>query len=95
MQARANLLQIVIHSDLYTKVAGFTIDLGLYSQRTDLTFLRCARAIAAWNKHPQISFEDTRQAMRLVFEHRVKRFQENISMDELETKFNQHFPHEA
>jgi Mg-chelatase subunit ChlI len=84
MQARTNLLQIAIPSDLYNKVAGFTIDLGLYSQRTDLTFLRCARAIAAWNRHLQI-----------LFEHRVKRFQENVSMDELETKFAQHFTHEA
>ncbi len=95
MQARANLLQIAIPSEMYEKIAGFTINLGLYSQRTDLTFLRCARAIAAWNQHSQILFDDTRQAMHLVFEHRVKRFQENLLMDELEAKFIQYFAHEG
>ncbi|UYP47592.1 hypothetical protein NEF87_003877 [Candidatus Lokiarchaeum ossiferum] len=89
--AKKKIAEVIIPEELYAQVAILILKLGLYSQRADITFIRCARAHAAFKQRTEISKEDLWEASNLVFNHRVKRFDESISPEILETYFNEIF----
>ena len=85
--AKIFISEVIIQEKLYAQVATLILKLGLYSQRADITFIRCARAHAAFNLRENINREDLWVASSLVFNHRVKRFNESISPEILKQYF--------
>jgi len=60
--------------------------LDIFSQRADITFIRCARAHAALNGRMEVSEEDLNAAMDLVFEHRIKSLHYEMTPEEVKAK---------
>jgi len=86
-----SIKQIKIGLDLYKLASEIVIKLGLYSQRADITFLRCARAHAAFRDALNVEKQDLERAALLVFEHRLKRIREDISAQFLGNTFEEIF----
>ncbi|TXT54696.1 MAG: Magnesium-chelatase subunit [Promethearchaeota archaeon] len=61
----------------------------IFSQRADITFIRCARANAAFNGRDAISAEDLDFAMGLVFEHRIKSLHYEMTPKEIKAKLTE------
>lgn len=61
-------------------------ELGVFSQRADITFIRCARAHAALNNRKIIAQEDLEAAIDLVFEHRIQSLHYEMTPEEIKTK---------
>ena len=58
----------------------------IFSQRADITFIRCARANAALNNRKVITEEDLNIAMDLVFEHRIQSLHYEMTPVEIKAK---------
>ncbi|MHA1584968.1 MAG: ATP-binding protein [Promethearchaeota archaeon] len=89
--AKELLSQIPLPSFIYQFTAELVLKLGLYSQRADITYIRCVRAFAAYSGHQTITREDLFRAMHLVFKHRITRFNENLAPDFLNNSFEDVF----
>ncbi len=89
--AKKLMAKVLIPTEIYAKVAELTLKLGLYSQRADITFVRCARAHAASMQRTEIQTEDLWEASNLVFNHRIKRFNDSISNENLKEYFDDIF----
>jgi len=76
--AKTLLSQIQIPASLYVFASELIVKLGLYSQRADITFIRFARAHAAYRGSKQVEKEDLKRAAFLVFENRMKRVNESL-----------------
>lgn len=90
-KAKLTVNSIPIPNDLYFKAAKLVLELKLYSQRVDITFLRCARAHAAFMNHQNIEIADLQQAMYLVFQHRLSQSYETLDVKILEAAFSSIF----
>lgn len=87
ISAQKNISEIQIPKYLYEFTARLILEVGLYSQRADITFIRCARAHAAFCGRTKIEKEDLEKSINLVFQHRVKRFNHDIPLDQIHQKF--------
>jgi len=63
--------------------------LGIFSQRADITFIRCARAHAALEGRKEIAEEDLNVALDLVFEHRIKSLHYEMTPEEVKAKITE------
>ncbi|MFX1257534.1 MAG: ATP-binding protein [Promethearchaeota archaeon] len=86
LKAREILREVKIPSRIYELVSKIVNDLGIFSQRADITFIRCARAHAALNNRKNILEEDLNVAMDLVFEHRIQSLHYEMSPKEIKDK---------
>ncbi len=73
MQARSLLAQVTIADDLLAKVARLSIELGVDGHRADITVIKTALTLAAFNGRQQVELEDVKGAARLVLPHRMRR----------------------
>ncbi len=64
-------------------------DLEIFSQRADITFIRCARAHAALTGRKTILEEDLNVAMDLVFEHRIQSLHYEMTPKEIKDKITE------
>ncbi|TFG22304.1 MAG: VWA domain-containing protein [Promethearchaeota archaeon] len=86
LNARKIISSVEIPARMYELVSKIVNDLGIFSQRADITFIRCARANAALNGRRKIEQEDLNVAMDLVFEHRIASLHYELTPNEIKAK---------
>ncbi len=86
INARKILKEVQIPSSVYEFVSRIVSELEIFSQRADITFIRCARAHAALNARIVMNEEDLNVAMDLVFEHRIQSLHYEMTPKEIKAK---------
>jgi magnesium chelatase subunit D len=86
LNARDLLKEVQIPSSVYEFVSKIVNELEIFSQRADITFIRCARAHAALDGRKGIVEEDLNVAMDLVFEHRIQSLHYEMTPEEIKSK---------
>ncbi len=86
INAREILKHVEIPASIYELVSKIVNDLEIFSQRADITFIRCARAHAALSNRKKITEEDLNVAMDLVFEHRIASLHYEMTPQEIKAK---------
>ena len=86
LNARKILKEVQIPSSVYEFVSKIVNELEIFSQRADITFIRCARAHAALNNRKVIEENDLNVAMDLVFEHRIQSLHYEMTPKEIQSK---------
>jgi Mg-chelatase subunit ChlI/Mg-chelatase subunit ChlD len=86
IQARKILKDVKVSDLIYKFVSEVVSELGIFSQRADISFIRCARTNAAFNNRIQILNEDLEVALDLVFEHRMESMDSAITAKEIKGK---------
>lgn len=86
IKARKNLKNIKIPATIYELASKIVNELDIFSQRADITFIRCARAHAAYNDRKVITEKDLNAAISLVFEHRIQSLHYEMTPEEIEKK---------
>ncbi len=89
IKAREIIKEVVIPAKVYELISKIVNGLGIFSQRADITFIRCARAHAALNNRKSIEQEDTNAAMDLVFEHRIASLHYELTPKEIKAKITE------
>ncbi len=89
LNARDILKEVQIPSSVYEFVSKIVNELEIFSQRADITFIRCARAHAALNSRKDIIEEDLNVAMDLVFEHRIQSLHYEMTPEEIKAKITE------
>ena len=89
VKARKILRLVEIPARIYELVSKIVNELGIFSQRADITFIRCARANAALNDRKKIEQEDLNVAMDLVFEHRIASLHYELTPKEIKAKITE------
>ncbi len=84
--AREIMKEVQIPSTVYEFVSRLVNELGIFSQRADITFIRCARAHAAFNGRKMVAEDDLNVAMDLVFEHRIQSLHYEMTPEEIKAK---------
>ncbi len=86
VNARDILKEVKIPNSVFEFVSKIVNELEIFSQRADITFIRCARAHAALNNRKEIIEEDLNVAMDLVFEHRIQSLHYEMTPEEIKSK---------
>jgi len=86
LNARNILKEVQIPDSVYEFVSKIVSELEIFSQRADITFIRCARAHAALSARKVIQEEDLNAAMDLVFEHRIQSLHYEMTPEEIKSK---------
>ena len=85
-KARQIVRSVKIPASVFEFVSRLVSELEIFSQRADITFIRCARAHAALEGRTQVIEEDLNVAMDLVFEHRIKSLHYEMTPEEVKAK---------
>lgn len=91
VKARKIVKEVKIPKVIYELVSKIVNNLEVFSQRADLTFIRSARAHAAFKGRDRITPEDLEFAMNLVFEHRIKSLHYEMTPEEIKAKLKEVF----
>ncbi len=67
------LPQVTIDDSLLTTVAKLSVELGVDGHRADITVIKTALTVAAFNGRTEVTLEDIKQAAKLVLPHRMRR----------------------
>ncbi|MBD3341625.1 MAG: VWA domain-containing protein [Candidatus Lokiarchaeota archaeon] len=86
IKGREILKDVQIPKKIYELVSKLVNELEIFSQRADITFIRCARAYAAFNNRNTIDQSDLNVAMDLVFEHRIASLHYEMTPKEIKAK---------
>jgi len=86
LNARKILKDVRIPNSVYEFISKIVNELEIFSQRADITFIRCARAHAALNNRRTILEDDLNVAMDLVFEHRIQSLHYEMTPEEIKAK---------
>jgi magnesium chelatase subunit D len=89
LTARKILKDVKIPNSVYEFVSQIVSELEIFSQRADITFIRCARAHAALSSRKSILEEDLNVAMDLVFEHRIQSLHFEMTPVEIKAKIEE------
>ncbi len=89
IKAREIVKKVKIPDSIFEIVSKIVDELQVFSQRADLTFIRCARAHAAFEDRIIINETDINIAMDLVFEHRIKSLHYEMSPEEIKGKITE------
>ena len=73
MQAREALPNVTISDALLETVAKLAVELGVDGHRADITVIKTALTLAAFNEHNEVEFADVKAAAKLVLPHRMRR----------------------
>ena len=87
--AKKIINEVKISNRVFIFASELVVKLNLYSQRADLTFIRCARTCAALRGSKNVGDKDLEQALHLVFEHRLKRFNSEVDSEFLGNTFHE------
>ncbi|MFX1437385.1 MAG: ATP-binding protein [Promethearchaeota archaeon] len=86
INGRKILKEVQIPNSVFEFVSKIVNELEIFSQRADITFIRCARAHAALNDRKTILEDDLNVAMDLVFEHRIQSLHYELTPKEIKAK---------
>jgi magnesium chelatase subunit D len=89
IKGRNIIKKIKIPKNVYKLVSEVVNELDVFSQRADITFIRCARAHAAFSGRKILNAEDLDFAMDLVFEHRIKSLHYEMTPKEIKAKLTE------
>jgi len=92
MQARRLLPQVTIDDELLTLVANMSIKLEVDGHRADITVIKAALALAAFDGRDKVAADDIKKAARLALPHRMRRrpFEDGVlNWDAVETMFQE------
>jgi len=73
MQAREALPNVTISDELLETVAKLAVELGVDGHRADITVIKTALTLAAFNEHQEVELSDVKAAAKLVLPHRMRR----------------------
>ncbi len=73
MQAGKLLPRVTIDDRLLETVAKLAVELGVDGHRADITVIKTALTVAAFNGRTEVELEDLKQAAKLVLPHRMRR----------------------
>jgi magnesium chelatase subunit D len=71
--AQELLPRVTVSDDMLRMIAQICIDMAVDGHRADITMMKTAATIAAWNNRTDVNEEDVRQAAALVLSHRMRR----------------------
>lgn len=89
VKARDLIDKVKIPHSVYELVSDIVEELDIYSQRADITFIRCVRAHAAFNNRTKVIEEDLDVATGLVFDHRIKSLHYEMTPKEIKAKLEE------
>ena len=72
-QASSLLPQVDINEELLETVAKLAVELGVDGHRADITVIKTALTLAAFNGRKEVELEDVKNAAKLVLPHRMRR----------------------
>ncbi len=73
IQARKLLAKVTISDALLATVAKMAIELGVDGHRSDITTIKAAMTLAAFDGREEVLLEDIKNAAKLVLPHRMRR----------------------
>ena len=73
IQARKILTNVTISDELLVAVAKMAIELGVDGHRSDITTIKTAMTLAAFDGREEVLLEDIKNAAKLVLPHRMRR----------------------
>ncbi|WP_321504598.1 putative cobaltochelatase [uncultured Methanoregula sp.] len=73
LTAKELLPRVNVPDDILRMIAQVCIDMAVDGHRADITMMKTAATIAAWNNRTDVSEEDVREAANLVLSHRMRR----------------------
>jgi magnesium chelatase subunit D len=73
VQAQTLLPQITVMDDMLRMIAQICIDMAVDGHRADITMMKTAATIAAYNNRTDVTENDIRDAATLVLSHRMRR----------------------
>ncbi|MHA1109501.1 MAG: ATP-binding protein [Promethearchaeota archaeon] len=85
-KAREIVYSIRVPAEIYAFVSKYVAELRIPSQRADITFIRCARANAAFRGSKTVELHDLDAALDLVFEHRIRALRDEMEPQEIKDK---------
>ncbi len=85
-QAKTTLQDVTVPVGLMEFTSKMVAELGIPSQRADITLIRCARAHAAYQGRLNVAQEDIDVALHLVLQHRLRLLEEQKLPEEIEAE---------
>jgi len=73
LTAKNLLPRVRVPDDILRMIAQVCIDMAVDGHRADITMMKTAATIAAWNNRLEVNEEDVRDAANLVLSHRMRR----------------------
>jgi len=71
--AKKMLPQVKISDAIVRKIAETCVQMGVMTHRAEITIVRTAKTIAAFNGREEVTVEDVREAMALALPHRMRK----------------------
>jgi magnesium chelatase subunit D len=73
VRAQKLLPNVRVSDDMLTMIAQICIDMAVDGHRADITIMKTAATIAAYNNRAEVNDDDVREAAALVLSHRMRR----------------------
>jgi Mg-chelatase subunit ChlI len=73
VRAQALLPEVAVSDEMLKMIAQICIDMAVDGHRTDITMMKTAATIAAYNGRTTVTAEDVKDAAELVLSHRMRR----------------------
>jgi len=73
VNAKKMLPNVGIADDIVRRIAQTCVDMGIMTHRAEITVVRTAKTIAAFNGREEVDVEDVREAMALALPHRMRK----------------------
>jgi magnesium chelatase subunit D len=73
IRAQKLLPDVTVSDDMLTMIAQICIDMAVDGHRADITMMKTAATIAAYNNRAEVNDDDVREAAALVLSHRMRR----------------------
>jgi len=71
--AKKILPKVKISDEIVRRIAQTCVDMGVMTHRAEITIVRTAKTIAAFNGREEVTVEDVREAMALALPHRMRK----------------------
>jgi magnesium chelatase subunit D len=71
--AKKILPRVKISDEIVRRIAQTCVDMGVMTHRAEITIVRTAKTIAAFNGREEVTVEDVREAMALALPHRMRK----------------------
>ncbi len=96
-RARANLAKIAVERPVLEKIAQLCADLKVDGHRGELTIMRAARALAAFEGRRAVTDEHVKRVSAMALRHRLRRdaLEETATSDQIEQAVDGVFPQTA
>jgi len=92
--ARKNLEKVKVDKEILTRIAQLCADLNIDGHRGELTIMRAARALAAFENRRRITDTDVRRVATMALRHRLRRdaLEETATSEQVEQAVEEVFP---